>query len=302
MHYWPAIHNYWDSVTPNNCLIKPNLFGEYYLNFISKIPYPFKFDQNNIPMYKLSGEMTYHPTVICQYALGLYQKYFDSSFKNDEIKFKFLLQADWLVNNSIKLNNAAFWKLNYIIDNYQLKKQWCSGLVQGEAISVLLRAYSITHQIYYLNTAESALNSFYVDVNEGGFIRYNDKNLMVLEEYPTHKVNFTLNGHIFAMFGLYDFVLFNKNPKADKLFCEAVETLVNSIDNFDLGYWSKYSLFYDPGEFPCSIKYHLLHIEMLRALFILTGENIFHRILEKWGSYTNSLLCRNKALFKRIIY
>ncbi len=296
VYYKKDSGNYWDSITPCCINNSPEKLSRYYLDFTSKADYPEGFDKNGIPLY----QNYYHPIVICQYALGLYELLFKSNFSDLNSKEKYLKQSEWLINNFVKVNGRVTWPVEKKISGYGLEKPWSSALTQGETISVLLRAYSLTNNISFLNIAEKALELFELDVAESG-IKNKFGGFTVYEEYPTLKTNFVLNGFIFSLFGLYDFILLNKNPKAKTLFEEGVKTLENLLPLFDTGYWSQYNLYYHPGKYLASYKYHLLHAEQLKALYFLTGKEIFLGYSNRWSSYGNSFYTKTFALIKKII-
>ena len=299
IHFNPKLSNYWDSITPCNITEKPKNIAKYYLDFSSKAPYPYKMDSNKIPLYYFDRRWIYHPTVICQYALGLYERITKETDDQENLVNSFLAQADWLVNNYDQLEGSAFWFIKFNMPEYKLTAPWSSGIVQGEAISVLLRANVLSKNDQYYQAASKSLKSFLVDFEEYGFTRIIENDYRIFEEYPTKKINFALNGYIFALYGLYDFVLLKDDHLAEKLFNKGIELLVNKLKDFDLAYWSKYSLYYDPIEYPCSYKYHALHIEMLKSLYFITSNSVFLQIIEKWEKYRNSFPKKIKSLVKK---
>lgn len=301
IHFNPKFSNYWDTITPCNIGEKPNSLGKYYLNFSSKVPYPYRLDSEGIPLFLLNDNWIYHPTVICQYAIGLYEHIISSSNDRENLTKKFLKQSDWLVKNFIEFEESAFWFLKYDMPEYNLIAPWSSGIVQGEAISILLRANLLKEDISYVEVAKSGLKSFLLDIRKNGFTRHGMKDCLVFEEYPTKKINFSLNGFIFALFGIYDFYLYNKDPIAEDLFLKGIDTLKNKLNEFELGYWSKYSLFYDTIEYPSSYKYHAIHIEMLKSLFFITSVDTFWETSVRWETYLYSLSKKTKSLAKKYI-
>lgn len=296
IYYKKDSGNYFDSITHCHINEVPHQLGKYYLDFSSKAYYSGNFDEDGIPLY----QDYYHPIVISQYAFGLYELIFKNNFSDVNLIKKFLKQADWLVNNSVKVNGKITWLVNKKILDYGLDKPFSSGLAQGEAISVLLRAYSINNNQIYFDCAEKALQIFEMDVKDGG-IKNVFKNNPIYEEYPSPKPNFVLNGFIFSLFGLYDFILFNKNSKATELFEQGIKTLENLLSLFDTGYWSQYNLFFYPEKYLASAKYHIIHIEQLKALNILTDKKIFLEYSNKWNNYSNSFIIKTYALIKKIM-
>jgi hypothetical protein len=295
VYYKKNSGSYWDSITPCCITGPPEKLSGYYLDFSSKADYPGDLDQDGIPIY----QNYYHPVVICQYALGLYELLQAGNFSDNELKKKYLKQADWLVKNVKKVNGRLTWQIEKKIRGYGLEKPWSSALAQGEAISVLLRGYLLTNNNSYVKIAEETLELFEADVNKGG-IKSKFNGCVIYEEYPSLKPNFVLNGFIFALFGLYDFILLDKNPKAKLLFEEGIRTLEKLLPLFDTGYWSQYNLYYHPGIYIASYKYHLIHVEQLKALYILTGRKIFLEYSRRWNSYANSFFIKTFALIKKV--
>lgn len=301
MYYFPGVATYWDTITP--CQIKGNLSspGKYYLDFSSKYFYPGNFTKEGVPLFKLNEDIEIlNPTVICQYALGIFDLNNDKEFTETGRYKKFLIQADWLVANGQPLRHGLGWYLNYDIPEYDLKSPWISALTQGEAISVLCRAYLLKKEQKYLDCAEQALIPYGYNISEGGLRNYFN-NIPIYEEYPSEKVNIVLNGFIFALFGFYDLYLTNSNKSAKKLFDTGLESLEKIIHYFDVKYWSQYNLYYFPKDYLASYKYHILHIEQLKALYFLTKKDFLKDAYKKWQSYNSRFCYRSRALFNKLV-
>jgi heparosan-N-sulfate-glucuronate 5-epimerase len=297
IYFNPRISSYWDKITPCCINFRPNSLGRYYLDFTSKYNYK-KFDKNGIPIYK-KGKLKYNPTVICQYALGAFELFYQTGSRDKMYLANFLKQADWLRDNMEGVNELIGWKFNFVLREYNLSDSWFSALTQGEAISILLRAYMLEKKVEYLISAEKALKIFEIPVKNGGILNFYNS-YPVYEEYPSEKTNCVLNGFIFSLFGLYDFIVFNKNIKALKLFQEGVDSVLNLLPVFDTKRWSQYNLYNSPKIYEASYKYHLIHIEQLKALFYLTGNMDFMFYADKWQKYSLKLKDRLNALINKI--
>lgn len=299
----PEQATYWHTITRNTLNKKPEKVERYYLNFESKLNYPDKIDDNGIPLYKIA-EVPYfhHPIVICQYALGIYEHFYQSKFKDELLKSRFIKQADWLLNNYADIGIGKVWHIGYDIPEYNLYNPWYLGLSQGEAASVLTRAYHISNDIKYLALAEDAIKPFNVPVSDGGLLNYFNS-LPVFEEYPSSKKTVgALCGYMFILFGFYDLILANKNRLATDLFNKGVESLKKLLPYYDLGFWSRYYIFDYPKQYVASFTYHSLHFEQLKTLYFMTGEKIFLDYSEKWESYSKNKLCIIRALAKKLTY
>jgi hypothetical protein len=300
MFYFPVSANYWDTITPCQITKGISAIGQYYLDFRSKYPYPGNFSEKGIPLYQIDNEREiFNPTVICQYALGLYDWMSDKGFKDEKLNDQFFTLADWLVQNQQQLNNGYGWYLNYDIPDYNIHAPWISALTQGEAISVLCRAFSLSKTNTYLDAAERALIPFEYHVVDGGLYNYfND--VMIFEEYPCQKPNIVLNGWIFAIFGFYDLSLLSLNPAAKKFYEISLDSMEKIIDYFDVNYWSQYNLYHYPDLYLSSFKYHSLHIEQLKALYLISNKEFLKKTYTRWQYYNSKFSFRSKALFKKL--
>ena len=300
----PESANYWHTITNCQIISQPVKLGQYYLDFSSKAEYPGKFDLHGIPLYSHFGSPHfYHPIVICQYAFGLFEEFYRSEMKDTFIKDKFLNQADWLVENSIEWkSDGRIWQLSYNIPEYNLKTPWLSALAQGEAISVLTRANHITSDNKYLNIAEKALLPFTASVRDGGLVNEFEGNI-IFEEYPspTRTVG-VLNGFIFSLFGLYDLVLSTQSPKAQSLFRKGINSLVNLLKYYDIQYWTRYYLFDFPNKYSSSFTYHRIVTEQIKALYLITGIEIFETYYIRWNKFSSQSVNRIKALVSKSLY
>ncbi|MCX6149035.1 MAG: D-glucuronyl C5-epimerase family protein [Ignavibacteriales bacterium] len=275
-------------------MAKPISIGNYYLDFKSKSIYPGKFDSHNIPLYKYEESYIYHPIVISQYALGLYERITEN---NGELK-KFLTQADWLLNNCVRIDQGVYWYLNIQVKEYEITQPWISAMAQGEAISVLTRAFILTQDNKYLDYAKFALVPFYNETSNNGVLsEFNG--IKIFEEYPSTKPIVVLNGFIFSLFGLYDLALLNITD-AKELFLQGINSIVNLLPSFDINYWTNYDLCKNSPNNPASYTYHMIHIEQLKVLYILTGNKIFLEYALKWQTYSEKFYYKTKALLKKL--
>ncbi len=310
-HFWNKIKvfinpdnaSYWHSIT--RCAInkKPETIGRYYLNFESKLDYPEKIDSNGIPMWRNNDEpYFYHPIVIAQYALGIFEHLYQKNYNDELLKRKFLLQSEWFKSNFVESDCGKVWNIFYDIPLYKMKKPWYSALAQGETMSVLTRAYLLTKDYTYLGLAEDAIKPFSLEVKDGGLINYFN-GIPVYEEYPSkYKTVAVLNGLIFSLLGLYDLYLVNANKNVYSLFIQGVDSVKKLLPFYDTGYWARYYLFDYPKEYVASFTYISLMYEQLKVLYFLTDDETFLNYSEKWKSYTENNLFKVRALFKKIFY
>ncbi|MDD5552185.1 MAG: D-glucuronyl C5-epimerase family protein [Candidatus Pacebacteria bacterium] len=256
-----------------------SLFPPYYLkddniNSFSKL----SFDSEGIilPSYK-----KYNPVTVAQYAASLYRYYLKNP--NFLIKREFLKQADWLYNNAVvKGNDLAIWEYDFPVKDQGAEPPWISAMAQGEIISVLIEAYTLTGNREYLELAHKALGPFKFDIEKGGVKSYWPDGSIFYEEYATEKKYKVLNGFIFALAGVYDLYRFEKNPIAKKIFDEGVESLKKKLENYDALFISYYSLSKKPTK--CE-SYHKIHIKQLSWLYYITGDRFFLEYAKLFNAY-----------------
>jgi heparosan-N-sulfate-glucuronate 5-epimerase len=75
--------------------------------------------------------------------------------------------------------------------------------------------------------------------------------------------------------------------------------LVQLLDQYDLGWWSRYSLY--PHPLPDAAKpfYHRLHVVQLQVLEKLTGVQQFGRVADTWAGY-DTRLAATRAVASKI--
>jgi hypothetical protein len=301
--YYPEKAGYWNSITKCSIVEKPLELGNYYLDFSSKANYPGNFNKQGIPLYSYRTQASLEqPIVIAQYALGLFSVLQRRSFCDDQLKAEFLNVADWFVKNGEIFNNGVVWKIPHLYPQYGLDSPWISAMAQGEVISVLTRAFKLVNKPVYQIVANNALEPFKFNVSDGG-IKTLFMNQVVFEEFPSkNKAMAVLNGHIFALFGLYDLWLSNKNEDAKLLFDKGVESIIKLLPIYDCNNWSNYFLYEYPKKYYSSYTYHVLVTEQLKVLYILTDEPLLNDYAKKWDDYSKSFVKKNIALFQKLFF
>lgn len=166
------------------------------------------------------------------------------------------------------------------------------AMAQGEAASLLVRAFCEFHDEKYLDAAHRAISFMLKPIDEGGTTSYADGKVVLLEF--THLAP-VMNGWIFAWFGLYDYCLVANEQKAESVKQRSLESLITMLPRFRNSFWSLYSL---DGKI-ASPFYQNLHIAQMEALFQLTGEDIFHAYAHMWRKQQGQLFNYSRAFIKK---
>jgi len=277
--------------------------GRYYIDLnlcLGEDFSEYEFSQDGIPLTRFHRKPNWqhNPITVCQYGLYHFNKHLRT--QNEQSKEIFLIQAKWLIENAEPgANDSIVWRYRFDIPFYKISAPWISGMAQGEALSVLLRAHQLMDDRKYLDTAHSAWKIFHLSIDEGGVISYFPDQKPVIEEYPSPEMlTGVLNGFIFAIFGIYDFAQYLENEAANQFFLQLVDSLKHNLHRYDCGYWSYYDL-RSPSRLT-SKAYQRLHIEQLNALYEITGEELFKAFEDRWRGYLFSSKCNFKWMIQKI--
>ena len=276
--------------------------GPYYIDLNTCLGEDFseyEFSQQGIPMTRFhrKPDWQHNPITVCQYGLHHFNNYLRN--KQEQSRQIFLAQANWLLENAeTGSNDAAVWRYRVEIPFYNISAPWISGMAQGQAVSVLLRAHQLTDEVKYRETGRRAWRIFQVPVDEGGVVSFFPDSRPIVEEYPApHFMTGVLNGFIFAIFGVYDFAQYLNDEEANQFFHESIESLKNNLHRYDSGYWSYYDL--KSPQRLASKPYHRLHIEQLKVLFDIAGEELFRTFEARWRGYLFSTKSNMRWLVRK---
>jgi hypothetical protein len=268
--------------------IKDATLRPYALNMESLLTLPFgTLDERGVLYNRAVGKnhpAIYHPTSIAQYALAQWNTYLHG--RDEQHKRAFLVQARWLVEHEVSLDNGAGgWPLPFSVREYNTSPMWLSALTQGNAISVLIRAYQVTGEDAFLHTAQRAILTFQQEICDDGVAVSFGEHDLFFEEVASYPAAHVLNGYILALFGLYDYAIYTGDTHIDALIKRSLATLHTLLDKFDLGYWSCYDLRYLT---PAPLFYHALHVTLLEALARFSGCEHCAALAVRWDNYQKS--------------
>jgi heparosan-N-sulfate-glucuronate 5-epimerase len=238
---------------------------------------------------------------LVQWALGCYERYLagegDAWLHASAGAGTYLLERQWKGSSS----EGAWLHTHEFPHTFHVASPWASGLVQGQAASLLVRLYLATGEPSFAEGARRALLPLEVPVAEGGMAAALGGRPFP-EEYPTDPPSFVLNGAIDAHWGQYDVWLGLGDASAGRAFAAAVETLATNLHRWDLGYWSRYDLYPHPVRNPASPWYHQLHICQLRVMNELAPRAEFDSIRSRFEAYAASPVCLTRALAQKALF
>ena len=194
-----------------------------------------------------------------------------------------------LLNTAITRNTAIYFPYTFDFplhgdEDHNMSSPWFSGMAQGEALSAFSRLAQITGRDDYREIAGLIFNSFLYTreaskVVDPWTVTVDDDGLYWIEEYPENPPAHTLNGKIFAIWGLYEYYQLTGSEVAKQLTQAAITTVYETIDAFRVPNQMSY---YCLGHNVQDSGYHMIHIRQLERLYELTG-------LEKFSEYGSLL-------------
>ncbi len=249
-------------------------------------------DVNFVPLHLYEGRVNYHPVYIAQYALQMLDVYVttqDTLYLNRLEKI-----TDKLLGTALEVDSVIFFPYSFDFSLHSCQEEtmlapWYSGMAQGQILSLFSRLYEFTGEKHYLETSRKIFNSFTRLKGEGHnpWVSCVDKNgNLWLEEYPRELPCFTLNGKIFAIYGIYDYYRIIKDEYAEKFLKAAIYTIRVNIHKYrnenDVSWYClKHHNFHGQN-----MGYHKIHIQQLRVLHKITEDIYFKEMADKFESDT----------------
>lgn len=258
----------------------------YFNDLTGKANWRGKLDKNGLPFNTLTnGKPVYFPVVLCQKALGHWDLWLLN--QREEDRQQFLKIATWLQQTQDTMGGWDTWGPLGQPEQYRY-----SAMTQGEAVSTMVRAYVLTNDNIYAAACKRGIDLMRRPVLDGGVSCLEAEDVF-LEEFPGATRDTVLNGWIFALFGIHDYLLRIKDDEAKAFYERTRASLVRCLRQFDSGFWSYYS---SGTKRMASPFYHDLHLSQLQALRQVTTDPSVRSTLDAWTSYRNNKYNQFRAL------
>lgn len=277
-----------------------NMGGEaWYRNYLRRFGYPQNPAENMTPaLVDLHGEQLgvyyIHPPrissetmtgVICNlekmnislHALcALENRNAAMMFNDAQALEKFHELARWLLAN--QRDGRFEWTTDF--PERDQKAPWISALTQSFSISVMLREYQFDHDPAFLDAATKALAWLRKPVQQGG-IAWRMRKGVWYEEYPSAgNPSHVLNGHMWALFGIWDYYRATGSKIARQMFDDGITALRAELDKYDVGYWSVYAQTNRVDM--VTGQYMQFIVGQLRVLYAITEIQRFKKVADRW--------------------
>lgn len=222
-----------------------------------------------------------NPITVSDRALGYYDKYKANIYDQDSRR-SLVSTANWLVTNAVTHNNYSIYEYKFPWPTYNLIPPWHSGMAQGKALQALIKAHETTGDYKYLVTAKKILNSFFVEVSDGGVTYKIRGDGWWYDEYASRGSNYSrvLNGMMYALLGIFDYYRYTHDVNAKFIFDKGVTALKDNLYRYDDNGYSYYDLVHTSAG-----VYHNIHIDLLGHLFDETREDVFKKYHDRWQNF-----------------
>ena len=208
---------------------------------------------------------------------------------------QFYYAANWLVLNQDDNGGWPIMVTRKLASGLlEMPPGWYSAMAQGQAMSLLVRAYLRTHNSKYLDAALRATHLFDVPSKDGGVLAKFAGRYAWYEEYPTTPSVFVLNGFIYSLIGLYDLKTVvdpSEAREASRLYSTGMTSLKQLLPLFDTGSGTIYDLrHFALGSAPNLARwdYHTTHINQLLLLATIEEDknnHLFKDTATRWIGY-----------------
>jgi hypothetical protein len=242
--------------------------GGYYVDYSAK---------TELPEPSPSGA----PIGLIQWALGLNEH----AAAGSRAETRFLDACERLLATAARRREALLFHYAVPVPKYGLEGLWLSAHAQGQAASVFVRAYWRTGRERWAHAARAAVEPLLAP--EFGLITITADG-PVLEEAPSDPQSQILNGWITALWGLLDVSTLGEAAAAGA-FEAGSGCLRRRIALYDVGWWTRYSLY--PHRLPDLAKpiYHRFHTTQAEVMARLTGHAEFAQAADRWRAYDRPL-------------
>lgn len=242
-------------------------------------------DSAGVRMFDVGGRLYDHPVIQSQWGLMTLEAYRRQGLPR--LLTTARAQADRQVERHVTSRRAWFFPYRFDFalarrHGFVERAPWYSGMAQGEALSLFSQLAQLPEvepaaRQVYRSAARATFRSLLRRPSRGNpWVSMVDaRGYLWLQEYPNRKVaasDYTFNGHVFALLGLYDYYRLTGSRLAAALFDGAATTALHYAKVIRRpGGLSSYCV-------PHNVfreHYHSIHISLLRQLHWLTGDQRF---------------------------
>jgi len=299
--YFRSRSAYWQLTDPRQRLVvDPGPIGRHPLDIGRRLTsgHYSNFDQAGLPIHPDPNNegLIHNYSTISGFALAHWDRYL--LIGNQQNLARLLAVADYIVQTADRRDGMARLRAERLGIGHVGQ---ISGLWQGQAMSVLCRAWYAGGHKEYLDTAMDLTGPFSVPADHDGVIGLITKRGVIwYEEYVQQPLNHVLNGMLYTLLGLKDLAVAAGFERAQQLFDQGIQSVLLALPDFDSRFWTWYCIPEQGHPRIASMGYHALHSCLLEALWRQTGNVELRQWAERFGEYATRPSCRIKAAFRMV--
>ncbi|MGW5363811.1 D-glucuronyl C5-epimerase family protein [Actinopolymorpha pittospori] len=243
-------------------------------------------DTHGVRMFVVDGKMYDHPNFQANYGienLESYDRTHDEFYLN-----RAKLQAQRLIDRRVESRGAWFYPYPFDFRLHgnvaeTVRAPWYSGLSQGKVLSLMSRLAATTHEAKWAEAADRTFNSFLLPPDEQApwVVSVGSDRLLWFVEYPfgsPDTSDLVFNGHMSAVFGLWDYYRVTKRPQALALYDGGITTINRYRSTLRVP--QAQSIYCVTHHATATNGYHKIHIAQLIQLWLMTGRNEFVQLAD----------------------
>jgi len=183
--------------------------------------------------------------------------------------------------------------------DHTLPDGWVSAMAQGNALSAFTRYLAVEKDDSVERAAGRAFDNLMTPVQDGGAsttmadLDASLSGFVFFPEYPAEPVDYTLNGYMFALLGVYDWSQVDSpsQARAKEAFASGIRTLDRILPLYDIDGFSTYDLAHIVLDAYPSVHpdYLGIHVYLLHALHSVTGNALFKNYETKWAAKIDAM-------------
>ncbi|WP_161958379.1 D-glucuronyl C5-epimerase family protein [Ornithinimicrobium cavernae] len=239
------------------------------------------YAESGVPLRVIDGELYDHPVMHAQFML----KHINTLRRTRSAEYSDVLHAtaQRIMSYAVESRGAHFLPFLFPWRGGKQQPPWYSAMAQGQVLSAISRLHEVEPRPEYEAFAASLSASFQflpegagsptpwvVDIDTEGHLWF--------DEYPNiGQGKFVLNGHLFAVWGLYDYWRVFDDAGGLDLANAGLETTKRYMLESRTPGWSSH---YDVTEFSLLRNYHQTHVWQMEATYNLTGDPYFLEVAD----------------------
>lgn len=185
-------------------------------------------DADGVTIKMIEGRAYYHPVNMADQGLQLvdsFRKTADTAYLARARKVAARLRTEATLAGGALYDPYRF-DVDWGSHSRKLAAPWYSAMAQGEVLSFLVAMHEITGEQRYLTWATQTFRSLARSYPARPWVTYADRSgNLWFEEYPLQPAEHVLNGNIFALFGLADYVGLTGDAEARRLLQGGLTTI-----------------------------------------------------------------------------